>query len=70
MNTPSLLLLSFVYSLRYMAFHVLQADIAAARSIAERALRTIDFREEEEKMNLWIAYVNLEHKYDDTYMDI
>ena len=46
-----------------MAFHVLQADIAAARSIAERALRTIDFREEEEKMNLWIAYVNLEHKY-------
>ena len=53
----------FFCSLRYMAFHVLQADIAAARSIAERALRTIDFREEEEKMNLWIAYVNLEHKY-------
>jgi rRNA biogenesis protein RRP5 len=41
----------------------MEADIDAARAIAERALRTIDFREEEEKMNVWIAFVNLEHKY-------
>lgn len=28
-----------------------------------RALRTINFREENEKLNIWVAYFNLENKY-------
>jgi rRNA biogenesis protein RRP5 len=27
-----------------------------------RALRTINFREEQEKLNVWIAYFNLENE--------
>ena len=46
-----------------MAHHLMSVDIASARKVAERALRTIGFREEDEKYNLWLAYVNLEHKF-------
>ncbi|XP_036368002.1 protein RRP5 homolog [Octopus sinensis] len=49
--------------LRYMAFHLETAEIDKARSIAERALKTILFREEQEKFNVWIAYLNLENLY-------
>jgi hypothetical protein len=31
--------------------------------VAERALKKIVFREEQEKMNVWVALLNLEHKY-------
>lgn len=34
--------------------------------MAERGLKTIVFREEGEKMNLWVALMNLEHKYGST----
>ena len=34
-----------------------------AREIALRALRTISFREEKEKMNVWVARLNLENSY-------
>jgi ribosomal protein S1 len=50
---------------KYMSHYLLQADIDATRLIAEKALRTIHFKEEEEKLNVWIAYVNTEHKYGD-----
>ena len=33
------------------------------RALATRALKTIVFREEGEKMNVWVALMNLEHKY-------
>jgi len=49
--------------IRYMAFQLSLADIDAARSVAERALRQINFRQEQEKLNVWVAFLNLEHKY-------
>ncbi|KDP21906.1 hypothetical protein JCGZ_03044 [Jatropha curcas] len=53
---------SFIW-IKYMAFMLNLADIEKARSIAERALRTINFREENEKLNIWVAYFNLEKEY-------
>ncbi|GAB5033644.1 rrp5 homolog [Nannochloropsis oceanica] len=49
--------------IRYMAFHLSLADIDAARAVATRALKTIVFREEFEKMNVWVALLNLENRY-------
>ena len=40
-------------------------QVDAARKVAERALRTIGFREEGEKFNVWTALLNLEHKFGD-----
>eukprot|EP00268_Persea_americana_P004314 TRINITY_DN1135_c1_g1_i2.p1 TRINITY_DN1135_c1_g1~~TRINITY_DN1135_c1_g1_i2.p1 ORF type:complete len:1393 (+),score=282.83 TRINITY_DN1135_c1_g1_i2:3381-7559(+) len=53
---------SFVW-IKYMAFMLSMADVEKARSIAERALQTINFREEGEKLNIWVAYFNLENEY-------
>ncbi|XP_010317858.1 rRNA biogenesis protein RRP5 [Solanum lycopersicum] len=53
---------SFVW-IKYMAFVLSLADVEKARSIAERALRTINVREELEKLNVWVAFFNLENEY-------
>ncbi|KAL5545605.1 hypothetical protein UlMin_005292 [Ulmus minor] len=53
---------SYVW-IKYMAFLLSMADVEKARSIAERALRTINIREEDEKLNIWVAYFNLENEY-------
>lgn len=53
---------SFIW-IKYMAFMLSLADVEKARSIAERALRTINIREESEKLNIWVAYFNLENEY-------
>ena len=37
-----------------------------ARVVAQRALKTINFREEQEKFNVWIAWLNLENIYGTT----
>ncbi|XP_013135735.1 PREDICTED: protein RRP5 homolog [Papilio polytes] len=47
----------------YMAFHLQATEIEKARSVARRALRTINFREEQEKLNVWLALLNLEHRF-------
>jgi len=49
--------------IKYMAFQLHMAEVEKARQIAERALKTINYREEQEKMNVWIAYLNLENSY-------
>lgn len=48
---------------QYMAFQLQVSEPAKAREIAERALKTINIREETEKLNVWIAYLNLENAY-------
>ncbi|KAL5720281.1 hypothetical protein ACHQM5_012960 [Ranunculus cassubicifolius] len=53
---------SFVW-IQYMAFLLSLADPEKARSVAERALQTINIREEGEKLNVWLAYFNLENEY-------
>lgn len=54
---------SSIVWLRYMAFHLRQAEIEKARAVARRALDSIQFREEQEKLNIWTALLNLEHLY-------
>eukprot|EP00934_Nitzschia_sp_Nitz4_P003539 Nitzschia sp. Nitz4//scaffold29_size155292//140902//147146//NITZ4_002690-RA/size155292-augustus-gene-0.216-mRNA-1//1//CDS//3329546544//3529//frame0 len=51
--------------IRYMAFYLSLADVAKARAVAEKALERIEFRQEQEKLNVWTALLTLEHKYGD-----
>ena len=58
--------------IRYMAFQAQVSEPARAREIAERALKTINIREEAEKLNVWIAYLNLENNFgtDETLAEV
>ncbi|KAK6621934.1 hypothetical protein RUM44_001741 [Polyplax serrata] len=49
--------------LKYMAFHIQGTEIEQAKGVARRALKAISFREEQEKLNIWIALLNLENLY-------
>ncbi|CAJ0749677.1 21903_t:CDS:10, partial [Entrophospora sp. SA101] len=49
--------------INYMAHQLKLSEIEKAREIGERALKTINFREEEEKFNIWIALLNLENNF-------
>ncbi len=49
--------------LEYMAFELKLSEVSRAREIAERALKTINITEEGEKLNVWIAMLNLENAY-------
>eukprot|EP00897_Mesotaenium_endlicherianum_P010416 jgi/Mesen1/9402/ME000614S08652 len=50
---------SYVW-IQYMAHWLRLAEVDKARAIAARALATIHYREEQEKLNVWIALLNLE----------
>lgn len=54
---------SSVIWMNYMAFQLQLSEVEKAREIAERALKTINFREEAEKLNIWIALLNLENTF-------
>lgn len=54
---------SSVLWMNYMSFQLQLGEIDKSREIAERALKTINFREEQEKMNIWIAILNLENSF-------
>lgn len=54
---------SSVVWMNYMAFHLQLSEIDKAREIVNRALNTITFREEGEKLNIWIASLNLENTF-------
>lgn len=47
----------------YMASQMQVNDLGSARQVAERAIKTINIKEETEKLNVWIAYLNLEVAY-------
>ena len=49
--------------IQYMAFQMQLSELNKARDVAERAVKTINIREESEKMNVWIALLNLEVAY-------
>lgn len=49
--------------LQYMAFQLQLSEVTKAREIAERALRTIHITEDAEKLNVWVAMLNLENTY-------
>lgn len=58
--------------IEYMAFQMKLGELAKTREVAERALRTINVREETEKLNIWVALLNLECTYgtDETLEEI
>ncbi|KAI8991069.1 hypothetical protein BDF20DRAFT_811062 [Mycotypha africana] len=49
--------------INYMAYQLQLSEISKARDIGERALKTINFREEQEKLNVWVALLNLENNF-------
>jgi rRNA biogenesis protein RRP5 len=49
--------------IQYMAFQMQLSELIKARELAERAIKTINIREETEKLNIWIALLNLENAY-------
>ncbi|KAK2709533.1 hypothetical protein QYM36_013261 [Artemia franciscana] len=54
---------SSIIWIKYMAYHLEQTEIEKARAVARRALKVINFREENEKLNVWMALLNLENMY-------
>lgn len=53
---------SFLW-IQFMSFQLQLSEVEKAREVARRALKVISFREEQEKMNVWIALLNLENTY-------
>ncbi|KAG7099001.1 hypothetical protein E1B28_000886 [Marasmius oreades] len=53
---------SFLW-IQYMSLQLQLSEIDKAREIGRRALQTINFREEGEKLNVWTALLNLENSY-------
>ncbi|KAM9323788.1 LOW QUALITY PROTEIN: protein RRP5 homolog [Gastrophryne carolinensis] len=49
--------------IQYMDFHLQATELEQARAVAERALQTIYFREEQEKLNVWAAMLKMENTY-------
>ncbi|KAG0172965.1 rRNA biogenesis protein rrp5 [Apophysomyces sp. BC1034] len=49
--------------INYMAYQLQLSEVAKAREIGERALKKINYREEQEKMNVWVAMMNLENNF-------
>ncbi|EGW33284.1 uncharacterized protein SPAPADRAFT_137651 [Spathaspora passalidarum NRRL Y-27907] len=54
---------SSIMWMNYMSFQLQLSEVEKAREIGERALNTINYREEQEKMNIWIALLNLENTF-------
>jgi len=44
-----------------MAFMLDKLDVEAARKVVERAVKSVGITAEADKLNLWIAYMNLEN---------
>ncbi|KAM0789071.1 hypothetical protein ACM66B_003134 [Microbotryomycetes sp. NB124-2] len=55
---------SFLW-IQYVSFFIGLSQLDKARETAQRALKTINFRQEDEKLNVWTALLNLEHAYGD-----
>ena len=52
--------------IKYMAFLLSITEVDKARAVAERGLQRINLREEDEKLNIWVALMNLENMYGST----
>jgi rRNA biogenesis protein RRP5 len=55
---------SFVW-IQYIAFMLDNLGVDAARRIAERAVKSVSISNEEDKLNIWVAYMNLENNFGD-----
>ncbi|KAG5357504.1 rRNA biogenesis protein [Yarrowia sp. C11] len=54
---------SSVLWISYMSFVMQLSELEKAREIAQRALKTISYRDEDEKLNVWLALLNLENTF-------
>ena len=52
-----------LYWIQYSAFILDNLGMDSARKIMDRAVHTVDIANLKDKMNLWIAYMNLENTY-------
>ena len=55
---------SFLW-IRYVTYFLALTEVDKARQVCERALGRINFRHETDKLNVWGAYLNLEHRFGD-----
>ncbi|RMZ76924.1 hypothetical protein DV737_g4583, partial [Chaetothyriales sp. CBS 132003] len=56
--------------LQYMAFHLELGEVGQAREVGERGLKSIGLGQDSEKLNVWVALLNLENVYgDDNTLD-
>jgi len=46
-----------------MAFMLDKLGIESARRVAERAVKSVSISNEEDKFNIWVAYMNLENNF-------
>lgn len=53
---------SFMW-IKFMAFHLETAETEKARAVAKKAIASINFREENELLNVWVALLNLEVRF-------
>lgn len=51
--------------IEYASYILDTLNLASARQIFERALKIIDIAKTKEKLNIWVAYLNLENIYGD-----
>lgn len=49
--------------IKYIVFYLHMAEIEKARNVAQQALKTIMYKEEQERLNVWVALLNLENSY-------
>ncbi|CRH04091.1 rRNA biogenesis protein RRP5, putative [Plasmodium relictum] len=54
----------------YIAYYLQKNNLNEARKVAERALKTIDIQEVEEKLNIYLCYLNMECSYGDKLYDV
>ena len=54
---------SSILWVNYMSFQLQLSEVDKAREIGDRALKTIKYTEEAEKLNIWIALLNLENSF-------
>ncbi|CBZ54325.1 hypothetical protein NCLIV_047560 [Neospora caninum Liverpool] len=57
-------------AMNYMAYYLKLNELQMARQVAERAIQHINYREEQERSSVWIAYLNLECVYGDRVDEI
>jgi len=48
-----------------MAFILEKLDVGAGRRVAERAVKSVSISNELDKLNIWIAFMNMENNFGD-----
>ncbi|ORM39700.1 Protein RRP5 -like protein [Babesia sp. Xinjiang] len=56
--------------MEYMAFHLKNGSLEAARQVVRRGLERIDFRALHERQTLWVAYINMECLFGDRVKEV